>query len=57
MLLDELRRRPIPLSLVSQYLPRQYAEIRAGRLNPCVDSLLRSGIAYALRPYLRACGP
>jgi D-tagatose-1,6-bisphosphate aldolase subunit GatZ/KbaZ len=57
MLLDELRRKPIPLSLVSQYLPRQYTEIRAGRLDPCVDSLLRSGIAYALRPYLRACGP
>ena len=55
-LLGNLRNRPLPLTLVSQYLPLQYAAIRAGSLEPVVDSLLRDGIATALRPYLRACG-
>ena len=55
-LLGNLRSRVLPLTLVSQYLPQRYAAIRAGRLDPAVDSLLREGVASALRPYLRACG-
>jgi len=54
-LLASLRRRPPPLTLVSQYLPRQYAAIRSSRLEASVDALLHDGIAAALRPYLRAC--
>jgi D-tagatose-1,6-bisphosphate aldolase subunit GatZ/KbaZ len=56
MLLDNLRSRPLPMTLLSQYLPRQYDAIRAGRLEASVDAVLRDGIASALRPYLRACG-
>lgn len=55
-LLARLRRRPVPLTLLSQYLPHQYESVRAGKLAPTVDDLLREGIALALRPYMRACG-
>ena len=55
-LLDNLRRRPPPLTLVSQYLPRQYEAVRAHELEPGVDELLRDGVAAAIRPYIHACG-
>lgn len=55
-LLANLGSRPLPLTLISQYLPRQYAAIRAGQLDASVDALLGDGIAVALRPYIRACG-
>jgi len=55
-LLENLRSRPLPLTLVSQYLPRQYAAIRARGLDPSVDALLRDGVAESIRPYLQACG-
>ncbi len=55
-LLDNLRSRPLPLTLVSQYLPRQYAAIRAHELDTSVEALLRDGVAHSIRPYLRACG-
>lgn len=54
-LLSNLRNRSLPLTLVSQYLPRQYAAVRAGQLDASVDALLGDGIASALRPYERAC--
>ena len=55
-LLGNLRNLALPLTLVSQYLPRQYAAIRAGQLDATVDALLHDGVAAALRPYIRACG-
>jgi len=55
-LLENLRGRPLPLTLVSQYLPRQYAAIRERALDPSVDALLRDGVAQSIRPYLLACG-
>jgi D-tagatose-1,6-bisphosphate aldolase subunit GatZ/KbaZ len=55
-LLENLRSRPLPMTLISQYLPRQYDAIRAHGLEPSVDALLRDGVAQALRPYIRACG-
>jgi D-tagatose-1,6-bisphosphate aldolase subunit GatZ/KbaZ len=55
-LLGNLQSCPLPLTLVSQYLPRQYAAIRAGQLDASVDALLTDGIAAALRPYIQACG-
>jgi D-tagatose-1,6-bisphosphate aldolase subunit GatZ/KbaZ len=54
-LLDRLRRSPIPLTLLSQYLPLQYEVVRAGRLRATVDELLHEGIALTLRPYMQAC--
>ena len=56
ILLDNLRSRALPMTLLSQYLPRQHDAIRAGHLEASVDAVLRDGIASALRPYLRACG-
>jgi D-tagatose-1,6-bisphosphate aldolase subunit GatZ/KbaZ len=44
------------MTLLSQYLPRQYAAVRAGSLHASVDALLGDGIASALRPYVLACG-
>jgi D-tagatose-1,6-bisphosphate aldolase subunit GatZ/KbaZ len=55
-LLANLRNRPLPMTLLSQYLPRQYAAVRAGSLHASVDALLGDGIASALRPYVLACG-
>jgi D-tagatose-1,6-bisphosphate aldolase subunit GatZ/KbaZ len=55
-LLENLRSRPLPMTLISQYLPRQYDAIRANELDPSVDALLRNGVAQSLRPYIRACG-
>jgi len=55
-MLEDLRRRWIPLTLMSQYLPRQHAAVRSGQLAPSVDALLQDGVAAALRPYIRACG-
>jgi D-tagatose-1,6-bisphosphate aldolase subunit GatZ/KbaZ len=55
-LLSRLRRAPIPLTLLSQYMPHQYESVRAGQLKPDVDELVQEGIALALRPYMRACG-
>jgi D-tagatose-1,6-bisphosphate aldolase subunit GatZ/KbaZ len=55
-LLARLRRAPLPLTLLSQYMPHQYASVRTGRLRATVDELLNEGIALALRPYIRACG-
>jgi len=56
LLLARLRRATMPLTLLSQYLPRQYDSVRAGHLQPNVDEILHDGIACALRPYMRACG-
>jgi D-tagatose-1,6-bisphosphate aldolase subunit GatZ/KbaZ len=55
-LLARLRSVPLPLTLLSQFMPRQYAAVRSGRLRADVDELLNEGIALALRPYMRACG-
>lgn len=55
-LLTRLRRAPVPLTLLSQFLPRQYEAVRAGLLAPRVDDILNEGIALALRPYMKACG-
>lgn len=56
LLLARLRGVSLPLTLLSQFMPRQYEAVRAGRLQANVDELLHDGIAAALRPYMRACG-
>ena len=53
---ERLDRAKIPLTLLSQYLPRQYDAVRAGRLTVAANEILREGIAQTLRPYLAACG-
>jgi D-tagatose-1,6-bisphosphate aldolase subunit GatZ/KbaZ len=49
-------RSPMPLSLLSQYLPNQHEAIRSGRLPNEVNAILRDGVASVLRHYAKACG-
>jgi D-tagatose-1,6-bisphosphate aldolase subunit GatZ/KbaZ len=56
-LIANLGTRRIPLTLLSQYLPRQYAAIRAGRLVNDARALLLDGVAQVLRDYDGACHP
>jgi D-tagatose-1,6-bisphosphate aldolase subunit GatZ/KbaZ len=56
-LFERLASRDIPLTLISQYLPVQYAAIRAGRLKNEPRELLFDGVEQVLRHYDRACRP
>ena len=56
-LLAEFAGRPPPLTLLSQYLPRQFAAIREGRLPHDVRAMLLDGVAHVLRQYAQACRP
>ncbi|WP_404422656.1 D-tagatose-bisphosphate aldolase, class II, non-catalytic subunit [Nibricoccus sp. IMCC34717] len=55
-LLANLAREPIPMALVSQYLPNQYRAVREGAI-PCHPvHLLRHKIKEVLSDYSAACG-
>jgi D-tagatose-1,6-bisphosphate aldolase subunit GatZ/KbaZ len=56
-LVTNLGARRIPLTLLSQYLPKQYAAIRAGSLRNDPRDLLLDGVAQVLRDYVNACHP
>lgn len=56
-LLSALAAANVPLTLISQYLPQQYAAIRSGRLKHAPHALLLDGVAHVLRDYAQACGP
>lgn len=56
-MLSNLNASPPPLTLLSQYLPGQYAAIRNGRLRNEPAELLLEGVARVLRQYIRACTP
>ena len=56
-LLDGLAARAVPLTLISQYLPAQYAAIREGRLNNHPRALVLDAVEQVLRHYDRACRP
>lgn len=47
--------RPIPLTLISQYLPNQYNLIRAGELRNSADSILLARVQNVLADYQYAC--
>ncbi len=55
-LLDNLTRRPPPLPLLGQYLPRQHDAIRTGRLAAEPQALIRAHVAAVAGIYARACG-
>jgi D-tagatose-1,6-bisphosphate aldolase subunit GatZ/KbaZ len=55
-LLGRLSTTALPLTLLSQYLPIQYAAIREGRLANEAHDILLDGVANVLRQYARACG-
>ena len=47
----------IPLTLLSQYLPRQYAKVRTGLLKKEPEALLKDRIAEVYEKYLSATTP
>jgi len=56
-LLENLGRRHIPLTLLSQYLPRQYAAVREGALDNDPRAFVLDNVATVLRAYANACAP
>lgn len=54
-LIANLERQPAPLTLLSQYLPMHYEEVREGRVLNAPTALLKEGVARVLRQYMRAC--
>lgn len=54
-LLASLAALALPLTLLSQYLPAQYAAVRDGRLKNEPHALLLDGVAQVLRHYDAAC--
>jgi D-tagatose-1,6-bisphosphate aldolase subunit GatZ/KbaZ len=56
-LLRELASAKLPLTLVSQYLPLQYAAIRDGRLKNDPRDIVLDGVLQVLRHYADACNP
>jgi D-tagatose-1,6-bisphosphate aldolase subunit GatZ/KbaZ len=55
-LLDNLTRKPLPLSLLSQFLPRQFRLIREGELSNEPQVLVMDKIGEVLEVYRSACG-
>lgn len=56
-LLANLKSRGVPLTLLSQYLPRQYAAVREGALANDPRALVLDAVAQVLRGYADACLP
>ncbi len=56
-LLERLADAGIPLTLLSQHLPVQYAAIREGRLKNDPRELVLDGVEQVLRHYDHACRP
>ncbi|MDE2436096.1 MAG: class II D-tagatose-bisphosphate aldolase, non-catalytic subunit [Sphingomonadales bacterium] len=55
-LIANLSGRPIPLGLLAQYLPYEFAAVRRGDLSPAPLALISHHIREAILPYSRACG-
>ena len=54
-LYENLSASGIPLPLISQFLPDQYARVRSGALRPDARELVIDRVRDALRPYSAAC--
>ncbi len=55
-LLQNLSARPVPLTLLSQYMPAQYRAVREGRIRNTPADLIHDKILEVLDVYARACG-
>ena len=55
-LLHNLTEHPVPLTLLSQFMPDQYDAVREGRLKTQPLDLVRDKIARVLALYVDACG-
>jgi D-tagatose-1,6-bisphosphate aldolase subunit GatZ/KbaZ len=56
LLIENLTASPPPLTLISQYLPMEYASIRAGRLQELPSKMIAHHIRSVLHKYAVACG-
>ena len=56
-LAQNLRQTKIPLTLISQYLPRHYLSVRRGRLSLDPEALIEAGIRLVLEDYSMAVTP
>ncbi|WP_413483163.1 tagatose-bisphosphate aldolase subunit KbaZ [Morganella psychrotolerans] len=54
-LLENLTKTPIPLPLISQYLPLQYPQVRDGHITAAPEDLIIAHIQTVLRHYHNAC--
>ena len=54
-LFDNLSEQPIPLPLISQFLPEQYKEIRANKLSATPQELVKAKIKQVTQSYAYAC--
>ena len=55
-LIANLTAHPAPLTVISQFLPRQYDQIRAGRIANDPTALMHSKVMEVTQCYSRACG-
>jgi D-tagatose-1,6-bisphosphate aldolase subunit GatZ/KbaZ len=55
-LIANLSEHPVPLSLLSQFMPAQYEGVREGRLAAKPADLVRDRLAHVLSIYAEACG-
>ena len=55
-LIENLTVKPVPLTLISQYLPLEYTAIRAGQIENQPEAIIRYHIRLVLRSYAIACG-
>jgi D-tagatose-1,6-bisphosphate aldolase subunit GatZ/KbaZ len=56
VLLDNLKSHSLPLTLICQYLPQEYAVVRAGVIEKRPEAMIRYHIQIVLRMYSTACG-
>jgi D-tagatose-1,6-bisphosphate aldolase subunit GatZ/KbaZ len=56
LLLDNLKSHSFPLTIVSQFLPHEYAAIRAGEIEQRPETIIRYHIQQVLRIYGTTCG-
>ncbi|MDA3832424.1 MAG: D-tagatose-bisphosphate aldolase, class II, non-catalytic subunit [Spirochaetales bacterium] len=55
-LMKNLSREPVPLSLLSQFMPRQFDAVQEGLISRSPEDLIIFGIREVLKIYSRACG-
>jgi D-tagatose-1,6-bisphosphate aldolase subunit GatZ/KbaZ len=55
-LLQNVEEQPLPLTLLSQYLPVQYARIRGGEITNDPRAILLDKVRNVLADYSYACG-
>ena len=53
-LLTNLKEHPVPLPLLSQYMPFQYTLVREGKLNNTPEDLIKARVMYTIEEYTYA---